>query len=425
MRVSVGRFAGRVDVPSGVRPAGRENPPLSNSDENAVMGWIAGRVSAKQQPYCYKQSYGRGVGVPLSTCPAGQEKNGLICYPDCRASYGGVGPVCWQGCPSGYVDTGALCHIDKALTTGGSWECTKRKWGVCWWKAHRCPSGYTNAGAFCALNTPSVPAGYKGLTGLDIEKNSYGQGGAAIRWTARPVSRKTRVCATSTVIPATAASVPFAGRAAPKAASSAALAARRARTTARATRPTWSSRRSSWSARSRPTSSPPARRAKPRPEPRRPRRAPRTARRRAQEASAAAKAGKALSPLGKVKAAWKEYKTERAIAGAAVKYAKVVKMWVDSATSSFAQLTTPEVTATLNQKFAGHPKALLWVEQQYAMQNLTLMLSQSEGDTTQSIQGGLSMASGFHPTGVTSTIAEYKNTKCNNADAFPNVKLLY
>lgn len=93
-----------------------------------------------------------------------------------------VGPVCWQTCPAGYVDTGALCHIDKALTTGGRWECTARgAFGECWWSVLRCPAGYTNAGAFCALTTPPVPAGYTGASGLDIVKGSYGNGAGLIK----------------------------------------------------------------------------------------------------------------------------------------------------------------------------------------------------------------------------------------------------
>ncbi len=140
----------------------------------ATSLWLASSAFAADD-YCYKDSYGRGVGTIPNDCGAKENDAGL-CYGKCKATYYGVGPVCWQSCPSGYVDTGALCHIDKALTTGGSWVCTAEKWGICWFKKHECPSGYTNVGLFCALNTPSVPAGYKGLTGLDIVKDSYGRG---------------------------------------------------------------------------------------------------------------------------------------------------------------------------------------------------------------------------------------------------------
>ena len=46
---------------------------LSTADDNAVNSWIAERVAANQQPFCYRQSYGRGVGVPLSTCSSNQQ----------------------------------------------------------------------------------------------------------------------------------------------------------------------------------------------------------------------------------------------------------------------------------------------------------------------------------------------------------------
>ena len=140
--------------------------------------------TAFAQDFCWRDTKTRGAGTIPTICPSGtvQDPSGLLCYPACKAGYKMVGPVCWQTCPSGYVDTGALCHIDKPLTKSGSWECTERDmFGTCWWSVLRCPSGYTNAGLFCALNTPSVPAGWKGASGLDIIKGSYGNGGGYIK----------------------------------------------------------------------------------------------------------------------------------------------------------------------------------------------------------------------------------------------------
>ena len=64
-----------------------------------------------------KPSYGRGAGVPLSSCKAGQEKDGALCYPACKAGYNGIGPVCWGKCPSdgGWHDDGALCRFDRGF----------------------------------------------------------------------------------------------------------------------------------------------------------------------------------------------------------------------------------------------------------------------------------------------------------------------
>lgn len=60
---------------------------------------------------CAKRSYGRGVGKPLSSCRATEERNGALCYKLCVSGYYGVGPVCWKRCPSGWEDQGALCAV--------------------------------------------------------------------------------------------------------------------------------------------------------------------------------------------------------------------------------------------------------------------------------------------------------------------------
>lgn len=62
-----------------------------------------------------KDSYGRGVGTPLKTCDANEEKDGALCYPKCKAGYNGVGPVCWGACPAGYKNDGATCRKDVVI----------------------------------------------------------------------------------------------------------------------------------------------------------------------------------------------------------------------------------------------------------------------------------------------------------------------
>ncbi|WP_375744444.1 metallophosphoesterase [Corallococcus interemptor] len=62
-----------------------------------------------------KSSHGRGAGSPIHTCGDDEEKDGALCYPKCKASYHGVGPVCWQKCPDGYKDDGALCSKDPHI----------------------------------------------------------------------------------------------------------------------------------------------------------------------------------------------------------------------------------------------------------------------------------------------------------------------
>lgn len=70
---------------------------------------VKNEVAAQSQSNvtaCWKDSFDRGVGKPISACPPGDEKSGLLCYPFCDAGYTGVGPVCWEECKPGYTDTG-------------------------------------------------------------------------------------------------------------------------------------------------------------------------------------------------------------------------------------------------------------------------------------------------------------------------------
>ncbi len=42
---------------------------------------------------CWKDTIDRGVGKPVHACPAGQQEDGGLCYPACKATYYGVGPA--------------------------------------------------------------------------------------------------------------------------------------------------------------------------------------------------------------------------------------------------------------------------------------------------------------------------------------------
>ncbi len=44
---------------------------------------------------CWKDSYARGAGKVIDSCPsaANPSKSGLLCYPPCSAGMVGVGPV--------------------------------------------------------------------------------------------------------------------------------------------------------------------------------------------------------------------------------------------------------------------------------------------------------------------------------------------
>ncbi len=73
------------------------------------------------QEKCWKQSYGRGVGKPINSCPTDKQQDAGLCYPYCNSGYTGVGPVCWQNCPSGFRDDGAFCYKPSSYGRGAGW----------------------------------------------------------------------------------------------------------------------------------------------------------------------------------------------------------------------------------------------------------------------------------------------------------------
>ena len=95
--------------------------------------WIAMPVIGADN-YCWKDSYGRGVGTIPSDCEFSQEKQGLLCYPKCAAGFTGAGPVCWQNCPAGFPEVGPFCG--KAAAGYG------RGWGHPW----QIQDGFGNSG---------------------------------------------------------------------------------------------------------------------------------------------------------------------------------------------------------------------------------------------------------------------------------------
>ena len=125
--------------------------------------------------YCYMNSSTRGAGTLPTDCGAKESEAGL-CYTKCKDGYTGGVTSCYQNCPADYLDTGALCHINKPLLTSFNYTCTSESWGICWSWSATCPEGYVDGGLACGLKTPGVPAGYSGLTGLDLVKKSYDRG---------------------------------------------------------------------------------------------------------------------------------------------------------------------------------------------------------------------------------------------------------
>ena len=108
--------------------------------------------------FCWKDSYGRGVGTIPTTCGSKQYDAGL-CYDYCRSGYTGVGPVCWEVCSGGFSDIGAICsksvfnwHFKGSYGRGVGTipnSCGSNQdydAGLCYKK---CAAGYTGVGPVC------------------------------------------------------------------------------------------------------------------------------------------------------------------------------------------------------------------------------------------------------------------------------------
>ena len=177
-----------------------------------INQWIAKETSNSRIPFCYKNSNGRGVGTPLTTCRPGTEKNGALCYPLCRAGFSGNGPVCWGTCPSGFNDIGAFCQKAGDYTREGyGWQIgdpllpdysgpigrceTKYGKGNCEQNGAviypKCKLGYkTTVVTICA---PTCPDGWAD-TGTGCTKPSYGRGVGESMNCAAPLENSGGLC---------------------------------------------------------------------------------------------------------------------------------------------------------------------------------------------------------------------------------------
>lgn len=109
--------------------------------------------------FCYKWTYGRGLGKIATHCEDGFERNGLLCYPICKEGYIGNGPLCWERCAPGWINDGAVCrkkgHFDLhwkhfySRTIGKRMVCApglNKHQGLCY---PECRTGFKGAGPLC------------------------------------------------------------------------------------------------------------------------------------------------------------------------------------------------------------------------------------------------------------------------------------
>ncbi|GFH55030.1 hypothetical protein CTEN210_11506 [Chaetoceros tenuissimus] len=175
-------------------------PDMSDEDIASVMKWIAAEVGMVKNPFCWKDSYGRGVGTlpgRVSDCPSGYTNNGLTCgrgsddiwapskVADCPSGYTNMGYTCFRGtddisapsrvadCPSGYTNMGLTCHKwwwPHTLSGGPSrFTCPSGyfKSSISHRCHKNCPEGYTNTGETChrgpsslGMSSMTCPEGY-------------------------------------------------------------------------------------------------------------------------------------------------------------------------------------------------------------------------------------------------------------------------
>src|SRR5262249_14408560 len=80
--------------------------------------------ASRAQDFCWKDSYGRGVGNVPTSCAPGQEMRGLLCYDTCKGTTqrSGVGE-CISACPPGFRDDGWYCRrAEYGRGAGYPWE---------------------------------------------------------------------------------------------------------------------------------------------------------------------------------------------------------------------------------------------------------------------------------------------------------------
>ena len=400
--------------PLGAQTAAKPKPALSSTDISKVVKWIAQEVSNSRQQYCYRQSVGRGVGVPLSTCARGQEKDGLLCYPNCKAGYDGVGPVCWQNCPSGFRNDGAFCakpgpygrgvgypwkvgdtlfSLDAArdrCNKGHRQGCEKSgeiiypkcKAGFqaigCCICSPDCVNGMPDIGVSCAkksegrgVGTPmKCAAGLQTDAGLCYSACKAGYHGVGpVCWQNCPAGRKdcaagcttdTQTCVTDTISMVTA---PLALAATILTAGGATVGVK---------------------------------------------------------AALAAKTPKVFDAMKKASKVVDFASTAADVVLLAKDVADTTATWVDDYIADFKSVTTERVQREVDKNFTG--AANTWVKRQYAMNHLAL-LAKSNG--IQTAQTALSAVALFDPTGVAGVVDAFAKPICETDTPFPAVNRLY
>lgn len=382
--VALGLACMAIPIPS---VAADDDRALTNDDMGKVAHWIAGRVAAARQPYCWRQSYGRGVGKAVHACGSDEDKDGALCYPTCKSGYYGVGPVCWQHCPGRYTDIGVSCAKPKPYGRGAGHEtkhnCEHKEGTSCskylalWYPD--CRDGFHHEG--CCICSPSCPDGMRD-DGEFCAKGSYGRGAGKPMRCGSDEQEDAALCYTPCrsefhgVGPVCWQNCPS-GR--NDCAAGCTLGKRSCISDT------------------------------------------------ANMVIAPAMLAVNIFSDGSSSGFMKEYeqvlnqaKQYKNDATFVYNYAKTIDLWASDFIVSFAKMTTPEVAQQIQGRFSA--KAGRWVARQYAMHHLALML---QSDGIQTAQNTLNGISGYDPSGVTAVIAAFSYPKCALDEPFPSVSPLY
>ena len=81
-----------------------------------ILTW---NIQASPSEFCWRDSYGRGVGTIPADCPQGREKIGLLCYPICPSGMSRFGFDCHSNCPQDFRNDGLFCRKAEYGRGGG------------------------------------------------------------------------------------------------------------------------------------------------------------------------------------------------------------------------------------------------------------------------------------------------------------------
>lgn len=134
--------------------------------------------------FCWKDSYGRGVGTPADACKAADRSmDEGLCYKKCPPGSDGKATNCYKSCPAGYRDDGLFCAKKGEYGRGAGYaiwdeaKCTREnsqgceKNGALFYP--KCKEGFKAVG--CCVCSPVCPSGWTDI-GVSCTKPATARG---------------------------------------------------------------------------------------------------------------------------------------------------------------------------------------------------------------------------------------------------------